>query len=538
MKYLRIKVISLVVFTFLYSSELSAQEYNFPLNYYSHLFLESSYSNNDSLVTSSFKALPESWLKLDSVWAYANDEVYYTRANEKLFYDHLFNINEGQLNVSIDLLGTQEYAFEFNDTTVYSDTTRFYHNSRGFLVRGSIGKNLSFESSFMENQVFVPTYMKAFMDAQETYPGGGRAKKINNGGFDFAQSGGYISYSPSKKVNLQFGHGKNFIGNGHRSLLLSDNANNYPYLRGSFQFWENKIRYHTTMATLLNFERLPAGDTPESRFKIKNASFHYLEFSPHPRFNVGLFESIMWKRWDDEIGTLKYNFASANPIIFGHSLLSPNDDVNKSLLGLDLGYQVTNTIKTYGQLLLDNDLKGIQLGVRTHNLFLQNLHVQVEYNEVDPFTYTSSDKLQNYSNQNQELAHPLGADFNELIIRGTYFYKKRIFADLQANFNDRGTDITDENGNVVLNTGNDIFQNNTGEQHLVDYVESRKSTVFTSLTFGYFFNPQSNLNAYLRLVYRSSDKDVIFNNIYQGLTDNVYLRFGIRTSIFNNYDDF
>jgi len=35
----------------------------------------------------------------------------------------------------------------------------------------------------MENQVFVPTYMKAFMDAQETYPGGGRAKKINNGGF-------------------------------------------------------------------------------------------------------------------------------------------------------------------------------------------------------------------------------------------------------------------------------------------------------------------------------------------------------------------
>jgi len=284
------------------------------------------------------------------------------------------------------------------------------------------------------------------------------------------------------------------------------------------------------MATLLNFERLPRGDTPESRFKIKNASFHYLEFYPIPKLSVGLFESIIWKRYDDVTGTLPYNYASVNPIIFGHSLIASNDEVNNSLVGVDLKYQVTNNLKAYGQLLLDDGSNGFQLGLRSADLLVPDLYLLVEYNTVDPFAYTSEDRLQNYSNQNQELAHPLGADFQELVLRGTYFHNRRTFLDVQVNLNDRGSDVIDSLGVSVANLGNNIFADRNENVDLSVYSRPRNATLFSSLTFGYMFNPQSNLNAYLRFIYRSREND--------GLMDNAHIRVGIRTSIFNNYDDF
>ncbi len=509
----------------------NAQQVNYPLNYYSQLFLEKAYSEYDSTITPSFKVIPESWLRLDSVWAYAGNEVYYTRAQDKLYYDHLFEINKDKLHVTIDLLGTQEIGFELSDTSTYSDTTTFYHNARGFLIRGGIGEKFSFETSFLENQIYAPSYIKYYVDDKLVYLGAGRAKIYNAGGFDFAQSGGYLSYSPSETVNLQFGHGKNFIGNGHRSLLLSDNSVNYPYLRGSFRFLKNKLHYHTTFAQLINHERLPIGLTPESRFKIKNASFHYLEIFPIPKLSIGLFESVIWKRYNNDSGTLPVNYASLNPIIFYRTLTSDLQDENKSLIGVNLGFQLTKNIKLYGQFLKDKYQNGYQngyqFGIRTSNFLTDNLHLLAEYNSVDPYTYAFNDRLQNYSHLNQELAHPLGADFNEFIFRSTYFHNKRVFIDLQLNLINQGKDYLSEFG--PTNNGNNIFLDHDSNTNL-GYEINRESMIFSSLTFGYLFNPQSNLNAYIRWIHRENDGNTIHTNSF--------VRIGIRTSIFNNYDDF
>src|SRR5206468_6248871 len=46
---------------------------------------------------------------------------------------------------------------------------------------------------------------------------------------------------------------------------------------------------------------------------------------------------------------------------------------------------------------------------------IRNLDLQVESNRTRPFTYSSSDSLANYSHYNLPLAHPLGANFQELI---------------------------------------------------------------------------------------------------------------------------
>ena len=61
-------------------------------------------------------------------------------------------------------------------------------------------------------------------------------------------SSGYVIYRPNNMFTLQFGHGKHFIGNGYRSLLLSDNSFNYPFLRIQTTF--GKIQYTNLYAEL------------------------------------------------------------------------------------------------------------------------------------------------------------------------------------------------------------------------------------------------------------------------------------------------
>ena len=84
----------------------------------------------------------------------------------------------------------------------------------------------------------------------------------------------------------------------------------------------------------------------------------------------------------------------------------------------------------YGQLLLDEfklsevragdgwwgNKFGFQLGGKYIDAFnIKNLDLQLEHNRVRPFTYSHGDSVANYTHYNMPLAHPLGANFQEVI---------------------------------------------------------------------------------------------------------------------------
>jgi hypothetical protein len=74
---------------------------------------------------------------------------------------------------------------------------------------------------------------------------------------------------------------------------------------------------------------------------------------------------------------------------------------------------------------------GIQLGGKYIDAFgIKNLDLQLEMNRVRPFTYAHYDTINNYTHYNQPLAHPLGANFQELIGIARYqpFPKWNIYA--------------------------------------------------------------------------------------------------------------
>ena len=68
---------------------------------------------------------------------------------------------------------------------------------------------------------------------------------------------------------------------------------------------------------------------------------------------------------------------------------------------------------------------GFQLGYKAFDFFyIPRLTMQMEYNFVRPYTYAHHNPQQNYGHYNQPLAHPLGANFSELLLMTNYKWKR------------------------------------------------------------------------------------------------------------------
>src|SRR5687767_15679558 len=99
-------------------------------------------------------------------------------------------------------------------------------------------------------------------------------------------------------------------------------------------------------------------------------------------------------------------------------------------MGANVNATLFNKIKVYAQLAMDEfflkeirqrrgwwaNKQGWQFGAKYINAFgIKGLRIQAEYNEVRPYTYTHGLPDQNYSHYGFALAHPLGANFREII---------------------------------------------------------------------------------------------------------------------------
>ncbi|HSI70493.1 MAG TPA: hypothetical protein VK941_09690, partial [Gillisia sp.] len=147
-----------------------------------------------------------------------------------------------------------------------SDYDFTYNNTRGAVFQGGLGKNLNFYTVVFESQGRFADYYNQYAESLAPFmgsgvaiiPGRGIAKEFMDGGYDYPVAEGYISYSPSEFFDIQLGHGNNFIGDGYRSLLMSDNPNPSPYLKLNTSFW--KLKYTNTWMSLRDVREEVAGE--------------------------------------------------------------------------------------------------------------------------------------------------------------------------------------------------------------------------------------------------------------------------------------
>ena len=235
-----------------------------------------------------------------------------------------------------------------------------------------------------------------------------------------------LKYEVNKFITIDFGKGTHFIGNGYRSLLLSNEHSPYPYLKLNTKF--GKVRYYNLYTTFTNSEMINFG-------RKKHSTIHYLDFEVVKNFHVGVFECILWQSKSEEIYK-GYEFAYLNPVIFYRPVeFSKQSNKGNALIGGDFNF-FYKKILFFGQILLDDlnisrlkdgddnyeggffqNKYAFQLGVKSS---FKSVNALIEYNQVQPYTYGHRTILQNYSHMNQSLAHPLGANFKEVIFIVNY----------------------------------------------------------------------------------------------------------------------
>lgn len=296
-------------------------------------------------------------------------------------------------------------------------------NSRGVAIRGRIANKIGFNASIIDNQERDPKYVQAWEKKYQSVPGAGYYKDFKGTGFDYFDARGYFTFNVTKYIDVAFGYDRNFIGNGYRSLFLSDFGNNTLFLKLNTRIW--KINYQNLFMELQQTE--PRG--PDRLLRKKYAVFHHLDVNVTKKLNIGLFEGVMFGRSN------RFEFGYLNPVIFYRSIEQQNGSFDNSVAGIDFKLNTLKQVQFYGQFLLDefnlSQIKknngwwankwGLQLGAKYINAFtIKNLDLQLELNRVRPYTYSHRDSIANYTHYNQPLAHPLGANFNELIAIARY----------------------------------------------------------------------------------------------------------------------
>ena len=426
-----------------------------------------------------------------------------------------------------------------------------YNNTRAFFAQGGIGSKLNFFAAVYESQGRFPGYFDRFARSirpdggnPAIIPGRGIAKQGNNGDLDYPTAEGYVSYASSKYFNLQFGHGKQFIGDGYRSLFLSDNSSFFPYLKLNTTFW--KIKYTNTWTSLRDVR---PEVTADGAFKTKFMSNHYLSWNVSKKLNVGFFESVIWDNENDR--GFDANFL--NPVIFFRAVeFSTGSRGGNALIGLSGKYKFNDRVNVYSQVIIDEfstaaftsgeqdfrNKHGVQLGVKYYNAFgVPNLTLQGEYNQVRPYTYSNNEIELNFGHANQSLAHQWGANFKEYIAIARY-ERKRWYGTGQLTLGSRGLEIGDIN---EVFFGGSIFgsdENRPSDTGIEFFQGNRADIFYGDIELGYLINPATNLKVYARAIYRDFKTEVQDFELGNFDTNTLWLNIGFRTDLLNWYYDY
>jgi hypothetical protein len=400
----------------------------YPYDYFYHLSPVDRYNLSSLMMNNS------EWVSDDSAFLSRKPllgRFYKTKAD-------FFTVDEKDFFLAVNPVIQQQQSLEAGNSQ------RVFLNSKGITARGLIGNRVGFDFYLTDNQERTPLFVQRLEDKFLAVPGAGFYKNFKKTAYDYFDARGSVYFNAGRYFNFQFGYDRNFIGNGYRSVILSNFATNYLFFKVNTRIW--KLDY-----TNLFMELFPQNKSNPGNLLLpkKYAAMHRLSINVNRWLNVGLFESVVFGRPN------RFEFSYLNPVIFLRSIEQQNGSPDNAIVGLDLKANIGHQGQLYAQFMLDEFLlrelkagKGwwgnkfaIQLGGKYIDGFgIKNLDLQGEINVARPFTYTHLDSIANYTHYNQPLAHPLGANFVETIGILRYQPKPKWMGELKLIMMKQGVD--------------------------------------------------------------------------------------------------
>jgi hypothetical protein len=462
---------------------------------------------------------------------------------KKLWNEHLLQIKHKDYWLTMDFLVDVQIGKD------NSDVSYTFNNTRLLNFNGGLGGKFSFSATVYESQGRFANYVNNYISnpalnvrplfSEGLVPGRGKAKGFKDDAFDYPVAEGYLSYTPSKYMQFQFGQGKNFIGDGYRSFVLSDVSSPSTYLKMKVDFW--KFQYTNTW--MWGTEPSLRSTSNPNQHARKYIASHYLSINLTEKFNLGFFETAI------SAGEQGFDAGFLNPLIFYRSVeFNRGEDAGNALVGLTAKYKWNENIALYSQLIIDEFSVGnlgdlsdwrnkfaFQLGAKYFNAFeVDNLYLQLEYNGARPYTFAHQTPILNYGNYSQPLGHAWGSNFWEAIAIARY-KKDRWTGSAKIIYGKKGFDYADQ----TVSYGGDIYQSyniRLGDTNN-ELAQGNTATIFNVDVQGnYLLNPSNNLSLFAGLTYRSFSPELNTNGFLK--EDTIWLSVGIKADLFNWYLDF
>ena len=453
--------------------------------------------------------------------ASAQITTFYSAENHPLFNDYTDSI------ISRDSDSTQHFSVGSRLFSIGSASKSDYSSTHlfGASLYSNVKNKIIFTSHFDYLSGNHNALINKFQDSLLVFPGFG----VEQNRLQYN-----LKYYVNKFITVDFGKGKNFIGNGYRSLMLSTEHSPYPYLKFTTEF--GRVKYYNLYTTFLDIQ-----DPTHNR--KKHSAIHFLDFSLTENINIGIFEGVLWQAKDENYNR-GYDVEYLNPIIFYRPVEFSKHSPDNVLMGANFNAKLKKTT-LYGQLLLDDlnisrqkdrdDEYGggffqnkfaYQLGFKSS---FKELKVLLEYNQAQPYTYAHKEPMQSYTHFNQALAHPLGANFKEFVSLVNYTKEKWKFS-IKLTYSKVGLD------SVNTHYGQNIFASDfdaQGDGDEYSYGNFNGQGVLTTL---------STMHAEVAYSLKWFDlfSSVFYKNKKYDLLDQTSLWYsvGIRTFPFSTFQDY
>ena len=420
-----------------------------------------------------------------------------------------------------------------------SDNKYYSYNNVGGLF-GARYKKLSFACKLDYTFNQPDSITKSFVSENYTLPHYRKINSLNNySAFNFNFR---LNWNVYKSLDLEIGNANNFIGEGYYSMFLSDNAPAYPYFKINTNF--RRIKYQFILSKLVHTENTITNNSISYNEYQKYGVFHFFSIDVFKRFNIGIFEAVIWKD-KDSLRQRGIEYRYINPLMFirpvEYSIGSPDN----ILLGLSCNLLLGKNVKLYSQLMLDEfalphvkardgwwaNKQALQAGIKIYNVMgVKYLMMLAEIDFVRPYTFSHLDPVQSYGHFNQSLAHPYQSNFAEGLFIVDFNNKK-------FRINNKNIFlIKGENPIIVSPTGN-ILETNEGSNMFLPYTSRNKefdnyvgqgvktTMLQNSITFGYYlfhknYLVELGLTNYL---YKTGEDKI---------RDKLYFNLGIRSYLY------
>ncbi len=344
------------------------------------------------------------------------------------FYDKLYPFDGEMHKTDFCPIGSGELMFGSDFSYCASAGINFMYRQNNF-------------SSTIYPRLFYSDYLRFIgekFDSMNVFPYLGKTLFSFNNSYGGLSVPIYLKYDAGSVFTFEAGNGKAFLGDGYRSIILSDQSAEYPFVRITANI--KNVKYMHQIARWRQ-------ETFDNHNETKYAATHYLSWMITKKLNFSIFESIVWKA-QDSVRQRGFEWMYLNPVLFFRPAEFAIGSPDNNMLGGNISWSFLPKSKLYGQFALDeffiSEIKNwiryilhpsdptiqygawvnkhaFQLGIKFIDVFsVKDLNCFSEFNYVRPYIGSHRDPVLSYTHMNQPIAHPYGANFHEFIFHAEY----------------------------------------------------------------------------------------------------------------------